>query len=274
MHADSVFVIGDSHRVCQDYALHSANSKTIYAVLSDGCSGSADTDVGARLMALQTADFVRQFGAPKDAEDGRIIVSQANTCARLLGLPDTVLDATVLSLTYQEGLLNVFCVGDGVVSALYRPKELEVWDIEIPSGYPLYLSYLLRASRYVSVLKKGEIWTVYRESLQLDAELPISRREKYCDYAKVDAFTYCYGVESIDPFVVAVFSDGIKSFRDAEGQDIPVNQVVRELMDFKGYKGEFVKRRMQGFLRDARKRGWTHDDDLSMAAIYLESEEI
>ena len=45
--------------------------------------------------------------------------------------------------------------------------------------------------------------------------------------------------------------------------------VVGELMEFKGYKGEFVKRRLQGFLRACAKRGWHHDDDLSMGAVHL-----
>ena len=71
----------------------------------------------------------------------------------------------------------------------------------------------------------------------------------------------------------AVFSDGVFAFKrptEVGGwEQIPWEEVVRELTAFKTYKGEFVKRRMKRFFKDAEKRGWRWDDDVSVAAIYF-----
>ncbi len=77
---------------------------------------------------------------------------------------------------------------------------------------------------------------------------------------------------SFDYDLIAVISDGIHSFTaDTERGRvaIPWGNVLPYLMDFKGYKGQFVKRRLRKFLADTAKLGWKHHDDISMAAIYL-----
>ena len=57
MNADSVFNIGATHAVCQDYVIARSGETTFgspnagpYIILSDGCSSSPDTDMGARLL--------------------------------------------------------------------------------------------------------------------------------------------------------------------------------------------------------------------------------
>src|SRR5215203_2249321 len=45
MNTDCFFNIGATHSVCQDYVVASP-----YLILSDGCSSSPDTDIGARLL--------------------------------------------------------------------------------------------------------------------------------------------------------------------------------------------------------------------------------
>ena len=55
---------------------------------------------------------------------------------------------------------------------------------------------------------------------------------------------------------------------------VPLLQVLDKVLAFKGYQGEFVKRRMRRFLtQEAPLLGWHHDDDVSLAAIHVDAEE-
>ena len=50
MNADSAVNIGSTHSLCQDYVIARNPDRAPYVVLSDGCSSSNDTDIGARLL--------------------------------------------------------------------------------------------------------------------------------------------------------------------------------------------------------------------------------
>ncbi len=67
-----------------------------------------------------------------------------------------------------------------------------------------------------------------------------------------------------------MFSDGVHSFTHVQpgeaAPEMPI--VVAELMAFKTRQGAFVQRRAQAFRRDCARRGWRHQDDLSMAVVH------
>ena len=78
----------------------------------------------------------------------------------------------------------------------------------------------------------------------------------------VDGYRICCEM----PFrAVAIFSDGVTQI-----DGIPWQDAVRDLMAFKSVEGDFVKRRMNRFLRDAEKIGRGPIDDIAMAAIVVE----
>jgi hypothetical protein len=114
---------------------------------------------------------------------------------------------------------------------------------------------------------------VYKDRFYIHADRVIEvrdgERKPWQEYIGLEVHHHEFLSEEYRPVIAAVFSDGVKSFVDEQRQEVSTLEVIRSLMNFKGFKGEFVKRRMQGFLKSARKRGWKHDDDLSMAAIYL-----
>ena len=56
MNADHYYTIGNSHSVCQDYAISGLVENGAYAILSDGCSSSPDVDVGARMLSLSAKE--------------------------------------------------------------------------------------------------------------------------------------------------------------------------------------------------------------------------
>ena len=55
MTADAYFAIGRTHDVCQDYALASDDVPKTWALVSDGCSSSPASDIGARLLGRAAA---------------------------------------------------------------------------------------------------------------------------------------------------------------------------------------------------------------------------
>ena len=74
--------------------------------------------------------------------------------------------------------------------------------------------------------------------------------------------------------LVLVLSDGASSFHRPVGdrgatESVPVSEVAAEMLAVKNYGGEFITRRAKRFLKDAYARGWYHDDDFSVAAIYM-----
>jgi hypothetical protein len=74
-------------------------------------------------------------------------------------------------------------------------------------------------------------------------------------------------VDAID--LVLLFSDGVESFTDESGVQVPLHAVLDEVLGFKNYTGQFIARRSARFLKDAAARGWKHSDDFSCAGIYL-----
>lgn len=61
---DAFFTIGKTHTVCQDYA-HAGfipGTDQAYAIVSDGCSGSPDTDFGSRFMVTAAIQVLAKYG--------------------------------------------------------------------------------------------------------------------------------------------------------------------------------------------------------------------
>jgi len=294
MQADHAFTIGHSHKVCEDYARSgevAGRAKGLgYAFVSDGCSGSQDSDVGARVIVSSAEQFLLRRLGIEDAHDMRHIVASAAAIQRLMGMPEEMLDATLLGV-FVDHRINVFGMGDGTIAFRMHLGGIAIFDIVSPSGFPLYPSYFLSRSRLMAVQQRmredpEKGWRVDYVHENGDT---IEQDERCFWSNDLDLFRQDYfrgypdGVRDLttdgedpgcvddDDFIetVAVFSDGVKSFVDQDRQSVPWLDVVREMMEFKGYKGEFVKRRMQGFLRECEKRGWSHDDDLSMGAVHV-----
>jgi len=70
MHADHHYEIGSSHVACEDYAMSGTQEGLTYAILSDGCSASKDSDVGARILchlAKSALMYLHRQGRLKDS---------------------------------------------------------------------------------------------------------------------------------------------------------------------------------------------------------------
>jgi hypothetical protein len=74
---------------------------------------------------------------------------------------------------------------------------------------------------------------------------------------------------------VALLSDGVHSFWEkamepgAANRSIPLLEVLKGLLDFLSFQGEFVRRQANWFMKEAAKKNWHHNDDVSIAALHV-----
>ena len=243
IYTDSIFKIGSSHEVCEDYAYAGAE----FAGISDGCSGSNNTDVGARLL-LHSA-----YRQTLDCEPDPDPISVAKTlCPRHLS---DSLYATLLYSWMDVGDIKVKFQGDGFLA--FRCRHTGIWFVTHkefigPNGesmppYPIYRSN----DKYFDLDIKCTTTSFYVDKG--------TRTNKDCHIGVYHDEMYKFSPSRTD--VVLVGSDGWSTF------PIPFEEIIVDLLDFKNFKGQFIKRRVNAQLK---KWGMEHFDDISLAGISVQ----
>ena len=288
--SDAAFIIGKTHKVCQDYALVGNDNGTFASIwLSDGCSSSPHTDIGARLLTHNALTRVCEFATVSQAEEEsqpRLLdeliytsLTAVGKIARDMGVPADCLNATLLGLVNSvnrkgERLLYTILYGDGALVYGLTNGEQVVFRSTYPANFPYYPAYLVDT-------KRRSIWERVRDNRHtitrtiLDADGHVRESETFCPEDNYHLI--------IRPVAglrwAAILSDGIESFqkRGDEASSCsftPVNylEVICHLTAFKNFAGEFVHRRLQSFAKDCNRRGWQHNDDVSIAALYFGEE--
>lgn len=289
MNANCAFFTGRSHDICQDYAVSGIKNGQAYAIVSDGCSGSLNTDFGSRLLSLAAVKALENF-KPNTEEFFLHVASVAETQALSLGLNPTSIDATLLTISAKDGQITGSVYGDGSIIVKYRHNDfIEVISSEFASegskefpAYPSYMLDLKRAEAWDKINPRGILTNCYfldtkNNNKKNDVRDPDRRNEiKYldvrCRNQWLDIRTSIKNIEWI-----AILSDGIKTFSkhpvNSSIERIEAHEAIGHLMDFKGFKGSFVKRQTNWFMRSFSKKNlWDHDDDLSIACIYAGDE--
>lgn len=286
MNADSAFHIGASHTICQDYSLAGSRPAAAreagfgqrhspYVILSDGCSSSPDTDVGARLLVKAAEQTLRGRGNQAAVDPAALHEEAARlalTWAELLGLPPQAVDATLLTAHLDGEALVIGCSGDGVICLQTCAGALEVYSISYASNYPLYPAYAHQPARLLPLKEAG------RTGREVERFRSASLEEslRHAGTSGGDSPTEVFTVPARDYKYAALFSDGVHSFYDAgqtgdggRGEAVPLDEVLRGLISFKSTGGAFVGRRMKMFLKDCQNRGWRHADDLAVGALHM-----
>jgi len=278
MNSDSIFVIGKNHDVCQDYVSNFTSGVKSYVVLADGCSGSSDSDIGARVLVktyelhipsvgvLDFNEYVRRKGTINQH-----IIEEAYSNAKSLELDPMALDATVLSIvSNRNGEFMATCYGDGVVALGRHDGSIETYSVSYKQSFPNYMSYLNSPERRA---KFEELEDNIKEiTIEIFEEGKPVERKKHRSSTPFDVY-----LGTKDKYRwVAVLSDGVHSFMHKVQTETAVTQepvsaseVMKELFAFKSFQGAFVKRRMNRFLELCQERQWTHGDDLSVGVVYL-----
>lgn len=279
MEVDAFFTIGKAHTVCQDYALADRSPGYAGVLLSDGCSSSPHTDVGARVLCWTWRDSLREAA---------FLVHQRGLLQEVVhvlpwSVPATALDGTLMAARVHPvdpKHVAIWAWGDGAVLARARNGIWWSWKIEYPSGAPLYLNYLRSETRLAAYLAQ---FGAYRRvtitghgGWTANVSQEMSSVEESAQGPRIVPFTLKLPIRKFD--VVLLCSDGIASFQrpKAHGasrslEAVPMAEVARELLAIKTPAGAFVTRRVRAFLREADAWSWQHDDDFAVAGIFLPS---
>ena len=301
IHADCAFRIGKTHLVCQDYAAVSTGELAC-VLLADGCSGSPETDFGARLLVrsalAQLADSPAPMSAQHKGNAGnagddclsspaclpasfpecfpdwleryhRETITTARCHAALLGLPETSLDTTLLTVAATGDNWFASVSGDGVVVAKNRNGVLEVTVVSYPGGYPYYANYEADPARKRALLQQ-------KNNQRQVETFSLTDQSANGEQAEPDSPCPCVQGRVADYHWVAILSDGIHSFTKlaesgaaAGNLPIPLGEVLSELLAFKTMSGQFVQRRVQRFQQDCARKAWQHHDDISLGVLVM-----
>jgi|SaaInlV_200m_DNA_4_1039719.scaffolds.fasta_scaffold13310_2 hypothetical protein len=262
MNADHHFAIGSTHKVCEDYARSGETpGGRPYAVVADGCSSSPDTDFGSRFLTMTAIECLTLYGMIKPEW-----VAWRTKDRVSLPLPVRCLDATLLTLLGNDDEIYASVAGDGVVVAKYRDGKVMVLDVDY-KGAPGYLSYLLDQSRFDLYISEG--YGIRTAKVYVDG-VETTVIEDGFKITTPDEFETGMNFSLAECEMVMVCTDGVHSFVDADHNPVPMLDVVQHLVSIKSYTGEFLQRRLRRFLtKTCPNLGWTHGDDLGVAAIYI-----
>lgn len=283
---DSYFEIGNSHLVCQDYALHGIYENMQYGIVADGCSNAEHSELGAQILChvaryyltvyYHTGLFEECSAKVLSSTIGNSILKRADDLRKLYPITPAALQATLLIIIAIEKEIFIFMWGDGVIIERYTPPEHPdspplslITKIDYSANAPFYL---------VSDLKK------YKDFLLNDKGIAEPKRiiENYRDDEKVrDEVSLAFFLPFYSPYVskntnkgnmvsVSICSDGILSYKNENKNPVDFLKIVPELTQFKSKSGEFVKKRMAFFKKSIQKKQWTHFDDIATATIIME----
>jgi hypothetical protein len=292
-YTDSYIEIGKSHETCEDYALSSSIAGVPFAIVSDGCSSSKNTDVGSRLLTYACQNALRKL-LLKDmidnfsTEDLSVFIKDEvlfnlRLSLNALALPETVADATLLLAFIHKDRLYYFIYGDGHIMLKFRDTVLIAGgrggmgyeSISYADNAPPYISYELdvhRKQRFHQQFSAGEV--THRRRFDFD--------DVNCtmgDWLTSGACA-CDSIDVNELDAVILTSDGIESYmygaNAGETLDDNISNVKRWYDEYSSYKnvsGEFVKRRMKRIKLNNEKQHIEHYDDVSCATIWIDHEQ-
>ena len=258
---DIFLEIGSQHKVCEDYIIKGNNPEP-YIILSDGCSSSDNTEMGARILCHLAKKYL-QYRADdlhmlEYRKMGQWIIHNAEMVARQMGLKVSCLDATLIVAFFLDGRIKTFMYGDGSI-ILRKGDRVDVFKVDFSNNAPYYLSYLIDDSRH-------DLYHNMKNDLILTQP---SGNE-------IATYTYAYDYDMTMTFyprdfdTLFITSDGIFSFiveSPTERRIVPETDLLNDFMTFKNVKGEYLKRRLNKALKDLNKRDINHYDDLSIGAF-------
>lgn len=275
---DNMFTIGWGHKVCQDYSciqlISLCNKLAPVILVSDGCSSSRDTDIGARLIArsaLVNAGLVLQATGNDRAVWGRYgqaIAVTLHTVAATLALPEEATDATLMYGIGNGKSFRIGFYGDGFAIIRNRAGETRVIEVRYESNAPRYLSYWLDKRRAARYAKEFPGQVVIRTFANTGAGF-VFLNETRQDVCEPIAMTYPENELSL----VMLATDGLGSFTKAGVEPVPLLDILPEVIGFKGMAGEFLQRRITRMKSTLEKAGIRHFDDIGLAACHLRPEE-
>ena len=266
---DAYFTIARQHLICEDYAF-TAVDPIPHIVLSDGCSSSVSTDIGARILAASANKTLREHfenesfeGLPSYTDFGYAVANRARHAVDMLGLPAHALDATLLLAIPYHHQIHVYAYGDGYILTRDTDGHIGAVQLSFADNMPFYLSYWLDKARregYIEANGGGKgVLTI--QGIQNNDE-----QIRTADYDAALIFPFNLNAFS----AIALASDGVASFMSIEEQQrIPDIDIIEQLLAYKTTKGDFVKRRVRRMLKTYANDYIHPTDDLAVATLLI-----
>jgi len=260
---DSAYYKGYTHIVCQDFVHQGvAFDNTFYVVLSDGCTSSPLTDIGARLLVLETCKIIDRFGW-KSLEQPLFTIASNNAFdyVKRVKLTPLCLDATLFILIVNPDL-EQYCIqgmGDGGFVCV-QDTESFIKYINFEDNYPVYPYYLLSQMDPTFPFSNKKVMN------EIDL-LSLKSTKTVTDWNLEPAINEFGDLNSVK--FLGIFSDGIDSFYKDQDK-IEIGSIIKDLVKFKKIKSEFIKDKTLSYLDKQINQGIFHYDDFSFGGVYLD----
>ena len=265
INTDTFLKIGKTHQECEDYII-SGWFPIKYVILSDGCSSSKQTEMGARILCHLAKQYLLyrkddyRFPNLDYHEMGAWIIHNAELAARQLGLKRNCLDATLIIAYEHDGHYHIYMYGDGAVVIQPKGGDISIMEVEYTKNAPYYLSYKIDPER-MDLFHKMEQDLILRHSID--------------DHERENIYAYDYPTKfSYDTYYfpnILICSDGLTSFTKGTEPEQTL-EIAKEFLAYKSTKGEFLKRRLKRATKLYEADGIFHNDDLSVGAFLYEED--
>lgn len=295
MHSDRALFTGKTHEICEDYAIAYNN----VIVLSDGCSGSPATDFGSRILCATALNLLRGMTEYEKQFKEEQCILTARPAARILNLPQDCLDATLLMAAINENGSSIAAVyGDGVLAIKLKDGRIYYANINFKSNtpgasFPYYINYLYDDARHedwheldservisIELIEPDGTHSILVEKLDLGYGFPPEDYDEIKphihEFAGVGHFrselnrTVIWIQDFSRIECIAIMSDGVGTFHTVgTNEPYPQEQVIHGLLNFRRTEGAFIQRRAKRFIKNCADKNIVHDDDVSIAALYL-----
>lgn len=262
MNVDHFLKMGTSHKICEDYIISGYNPVP-FVILSDGCSSSKNTDIGARILTHLAKQYLKNevnnlYYLNIDKMKNWIIYN-AESIIKSMGLEDkSCLDATLIISYSINDYMYVYMFGDGFLITVDLNNEIYFYEISYKNNAPYYLSYQI---------------DTYTDSLYAKSDPEKSLLNKFgrCNLEPFDS-PFVRKLKALNYKGIFIASDGLSSFINEKGEKYNIEKVLKEVTSFKNSNGEFIKRRMgskKGVINTLKEKGITHYDDISIGGFFF-----
>ncbi len=283
MNTDCAYYIGTTHEECQDYALAGKNS----VVVSDGCSGSPNSDIGSRVLSITAMNKMAELRNLYHF-DQKECISLARPAIKILNMPTECLDATLLAAEHykERDCVSAMCSGDGVIAIGTNEGETIIIDCAYVDNYPFYMNYFYdRSGRAKTWFENHNKRVITQTAIGVDGNT-ISSEELsgtcrlfgnlgLVTMTDTNLIIDMSEAEKLIKYV-SIMSDGIHSFYETittetskHNQSLSYIDVLKDLLTFKNFNKSFVQRRINKFRKNCAKNNWANSDDFSLATIYI-----
>jgi len=255
LHYDHYYTKGVIHEVCEDYATQ-GDTPTPFIVLSDGCSSSERSDIGAQILTLTAQQMIKKKWPLDYLDFGQQLIDTGWKVVENLQLPSNVLDATIMLAFLHQDNIMVYVYGDGCLLFKDHAGNLGTIEIAFTHNAPYFLTYWHDEERRHEYAKAEANPLLIIDSVNGQSEpKPFNTQ-----------LVFAFPLKKFK--LVAIASDGATHCVDRhQGLMLPLYDVATHLLAFQDMPDEFVKRHTESALKDYALRGIYPVDDLSIGVF-------